>query len=434
MRKTVFYVLVFAMAFAPSMAQAAGFRIVEQDNAGQGMAHANVANVSDAASVYYNPAAMTEIGEYNAKAGLQFIDPKGTYDGQGVSLENANETFAIPHVYAVKNFSDYDMAVGLGLFSNFGTGANWSVTGPFRHEATETKLITSTINLNVARKFGDMFSAAVGVNYMKADAKFDSMYPFGAALGAPGLPDGITNITGDGDAWGFNLALLVKPTDAFKVGVSYRSRMKMKVTGDVEILNFPAPLIPLLRAKGFSGDDYKSGAEVEINYPDILAVGIGYQATDKLAVEIDFDYTGWSSIKELDFKFSNPLIAPTGTALLPAQRITKYDWKNVVAIRVGAAYKYNEQTTLRAGFYHDPTPIPEENLTPRLPDVDRKLVSLGVGYKATDNFTIDASYAYLWSDTRTVNNNVGAPFSSVNGDYKTTTNIFGISVGYQFSN
>lgn len=430
MRRVISAVLTTALVMTPSLAGAAGFRLLETDNAGQGMAHAVAASVTDASSVYYNPAAMVEAGEYASKAGFQFVDPKAEYDGQGTSLETANTTFAVPSVYFVKGFGDKGLALGLGAFVNFGLGTTWSNNGPFRYVATDTQLRTTTYNANIAKKFGDIFSIAAGVDYMTTDVRYDAMYPF-AAFEA-GSHDGYQIMEGSGAGWGYNAAVLVKPTESLKLAVTYRSNIKTTVSGDISLLNFPGTLRPLLMANGISGDDYKSSAEVDIDYPAILVFGVAFKPVEKLTLEADVNYTGWSSYDQLEFKFDKPLSTPGGVAILPSKSTQKKDYENTVAYHVGGAYAYNDNLTLRAGYYFDPTPVPDKTFDPRLPDADRNLVALGFGYKASDNFTLDVAYSYLWTGSRSVNNDVGAEvMSSIDGDYKTTTHILGLSVGYQ---
>lgn len=431
MRRVPAVVLTLVLIFAPAVASASGFRLMEQDNAGQGMAHAVAASVADAAAVYYNPAAMVEAGEYAAKTGMQFVDPKAEYDGQGTSVETANTTFAIPNLYVVKNYKDHGVAVGLGAFVNFGLGTTWPNDGPFRYVATDTQLRTTTYNLNVAKKFGDSFSAAVGVDYMTSDVRYDAMYPFG--FFEPGSHDGYQIMEGSGSGWGYNAAVLFKPAESVKLALTYRSKIKTSISGDIQLLNFPGTLLPLLRAQGISGDDYKSSADVDIEYPDILVFGVAWQASERLLVEADVNYTGWSSYDELSFKFKKPLSTPTGVAILPAKSTTKKNYENTIAYHLGGAYSYNDRLTLRAGYYFDPTPVPDDTFDPRLPDADRNLAAIGFGYKAADNFTVDAAYSYLWTGTRSVDNDIGAStMSTIDGDYKTTTHIFGLSVGYIF--
>ena len=420
---------------SPNMANASGFRILETDNAGQGQAHAVSASVTDASAVYYNPAAMTEVPNYAAKAGVQFVDPANEYTassveytGQNRSEKSANTTFAVPHLYVVKNYNDKGLAVGLGMFSDFGLGSTWSNYSRFRYVATDTQVRTATYNLNVAKKFGDMFSAAIGVDMMTTDARLDSMYPF--YLFEPGAADGYRIVKGSGTGYGFNAAILVKPTNNVKVSLTYRSKVKTKVSGTAEILHFPGTLGALV---GGTGKNYSSDADVDINFPDIAVLGIAWQADEKLLVEADVDYTGWSSYDQLAFTFAKPLVLSNGVAVLPSSATQKKDWKNTTSVRVGGSYKVTPAGIVRAGYYYDQSPVPDDTFDPRVPDNDRNAVTLGYGYKATDNFTIDASFAYIWTSTRTANNSVGAEVkSTVNGDYKSTSNIFGVSVGYEF--
>lgn len=410
---------------------ASGFRVQEYDNAGQGMANARTASVDDASSVYYNPAAMTTLKEYGAKAGVIFIDPSGTYDGKAGSAEQANTTFAVPHVYVVKPLGDSGYAIGGGLFSQFGLGTTWPQNGPFRYEATDTQLRSSTLNINLAKKVTDTLSVAVGVDYIRSTVRYDAMYPFGFVV--PGSADGFRIMEGDGAAFGYNLALHYVPNDRLKIGLSYRSRVTTKFSGDMTIENFPSAIQPLLAAHGISGDDYVSGAGVEITYPDTFSVGASWQTTDRLTLEFDVEHVGWSSYDQLNFTFDKPLISPTGSALLPASSNIKKDWTDTNVYRLGAIYAYSPAFTMRAGFQFDPTPIPGNTFEPRTPDADRKMYSVGFSYKANDNFTVDASFSRIEADSRSVSNTVGNSVgTSVSGDYKSNANIFGLTFGYVY--
>jgi long-chain fatty acid transport protein len=411
-------------------ARAAGFRLLEQDNAGQGMAHATAAGVADAAAVYYNPAAMTEIGAYAAKIGGQVVDPQTDYTGRTASLSTANTSFAIPHAYMVKSMPESGLAFGFGAFSNFGTGTTWSDNGPFRYVATDTQLATLTLSFNAAKKINDTLSVAAGLDYLTAHSSYNSMYPW--AFFEPGAADGYQVMSGSGSGVGFNVAVLAKPTDDLKVGLTYRSGMTVKLEGDLEVQNFPGTVAPLIG--GSAGADYKSTASVELPLPGVLVFGVSYRATERLRVEVDIDHTFWSAYDQLEFNIDSPLAIPgAGVSILPSKSVVEKKWKDVTALRIGAAYDYSAQTTLRAGYYFDPNPTPDDTFEPRLPDTDRSLVAFGVGYKATDNFTLDAAYSYLWSQARTVDNDVGATTrSSVDGDYKTSAHIFGVSFGVVF--
>ncbi len=435
MKRVLSVTAVSLFLFAAVPSHAAGFRINEQDNAAQGMGAAVTASVNDASAVYYNPAAMTELGAYAAKAGVLVVDPKNEYTGSGAnagaSITTANVSYAVPHAYVVKNFEEKGLAVGLGVFSNFGLGTTWSNDGPFRYYATDSQLSTATLNLNVAKKVGDTLSLAVGVDVMNAQGKLDSMYPFAAF--EPGAADGYLNLRGSGTGFGFNAAALLRPTENLRVGLTYRSRIKLALTGDLELQNLPGTLAPLLGAGAKAGDDYKTGTSLDITTPDIITLGVAFNVTEELMIEGTLDYTLWSSYDSLTVKNDTPLIIPTsGTAVVPAESSEPKNWNDVLGVRVGGAYALNPATTLRVGYFYDPTPVPDETFDPRMPDSTRHFVNLGVGYKAADNFTVDFSYSYILAQKRTVDNDVGAKTgSSVDGDYQSTGHVYGLSFGYR---
>jgi long-chain fatty acid transport protein len=379
-----------------------------------------VAGVTDSAAVYYNPAAMTELEKYGAKAGFQFVDPKTKYDGSGGGAQTGNETFSIPHIYSVKKLKDMGIAVGLGIFSNFGAGTNWAYNSPLRYDATDTKLRTTTVNLAGAMSLG-IASVGLGLDYMTAKVNYNNMYPF-KGIGA----DGYSVMDGSGSSFGFNAGLLLKATDAIKVGASYRSAMSTKLKGSIEIQNFPSPLLPLLASKGISGDRYSSGAETTINFPAMASLGVNINVTNALSLEVDADFTQWSSYEKLDFTFASPLSSGSAT-LLPASATKSQKWKDVTAIRVGGAFKHDEHLTLRLGYCNDPSPVPDATFSPRIPDADRSIYSAGLSYAASDKYVVDASFAYVAAKDRTIANG-----GSVDGTYKTSANVFGVSVGYKF--
>ncbi len=429
--KTGYFLLTAIIFLANTMAaDAAGFRLVETDNAGQGVAHAKVASVTDASAVYYNPAAMTEIDKYAAKTGFQFVKPSLEYSGQGKTVNTANETFAIPHLYLVKNHEELGFYGGFGVFTNFGLATTWPMDGPFRYVATDTDLKTTTFNFSGAKKFGEMLSIGIGASYMKSQVRYDSMYPFAAFV--PGSADGIMVVDGSGSGFGFNAAALIKPNDKMKIGITYRSEIKTTLSGDLQLENFPGGLLPVLMLNGVSGDDYKTAAEVDLNFPAIIVFAVSYQATKNFLIEIDIDHTKWSSYDTLNFKFKKPLTIPGSATIVPGTSEVKNNWKDVTAYRLGMTYESSYRMVYRFGYYFDPTPVPEETLSPRLPGADRSLLSFGVGYKATDNFSIDASLAYLWTGSNSVENTVGNNLgASVNGNYENNTTIFGLSVSYR---
>ena len=445
MRRTIVATIICALFSFTHDAAASGFRLMEIDNVGQGMAHARVAGVDDAAAVYYNPAAMPEIEKYSAKAGFQYVDPKTKLDHATGPEETVNETLPVPHLYSVSKMEDMGLSFGMGVFSNFGQAVSWEIDSPLRHVATDTKLKTYTVNASAAMSL-ELLSIGVGVNYMTVHAEYDNIHSY-TGLGG----DGYSLVDVDGSTVGFNVGLLMKLTDAIKIGATYRSAMTADLSGRVDMENIPGYNNTAHRARILAGqasaaappsgggdsgpgstkDDYKSDVDTSFNFPAIASAGININVTDAFSVEFDVDYTQWSAFDEITFKFASPL-SLEGHEVLPNSVTYVQNWEDTTTLKIGAAFKIDPQMTFRCGFIVDPSPVPDDTFSPRTPDADRNVVTVGFGYRASDNYTVDASFAYIMMGDRDVSNNVGAPNDDVSGTYSTTANIFGVSVGYTF--
>lgn len=418
------------IAFLPFGAEASGFRLYEQSNMGQGMSHAVAASVDDASAVYYNPAAMVDMGHYAVSAGIQAIDPMTEYSGQGESeLLHSNVTIGAPHLYLIKAFADNDMALGLGVFSNFGFATQWNDDTPFRYVATESELATYTTNVNFAKRFGDQFSLAVGIDFLTVtSARYNSMYDYGS-----GADDGIQSIEEDGNGWGFNVAGLYKPNESLSVGLTYRSAITTTISGDASVDNIPGSLESMLGGASVTDRKYTSDVETDLEFPAIAVIGIAFNATEQVTIEVDVDWTGWSSYEELRHTVSDPLTTSGGATILPSEIVTEANYEDTISYRVGVSYQATEKFTVRFGGAFEPTPVPVETVDPRIAGADRTVVSFGFTLAAADNFNVDGGVAYFFSDTLTVENEVGSDVdSSVDGDYTTTGITYGLSFGYKF--
>jgi long-chain fatty acid transport protein len=129
----------------------------------------------------------------------------------------------------------------------------------------------------------------------------------------------------------------------------------------------------------------------------------------------------WSSYRTLDIRYNDGPGSPS---------ITRKDWKDVVALRVGGEYRVTPAVALRAGYAYDPTPVPGDTLSAELPDADRNCYTAGLGYKAGP-VTLDASYFYLQKKDRTVIQAApGTP--GINGKWEGDAHLVALDLGYRF--
>jgi long-chain fatty acid transport protein len=236
------------------------------------------------------------------------------------------------------------------------------------------------------------------------------------------------DLDGDGDAWGYNLGLLVKPTANLRIGANYRSKFNLKIEdGDVEIRNInttpfiPNPVPPpdtLSAAQVFGGTSFDTKGNAKIYVPATFALGVAY-TMGRLTVEADADWTFWDSFSSLPIDIRDNV-----GSLLPDTNAPK-NWNNVVAFRVGAEYRVTDPLALRAGFVFDPSPVPAETMGPELPDADKLHYAVGAGYKI-GNVTIDGAFLYIDKKDRTVTN------QQFSGTWTGDAWLAGLDVGYHF--
>jgi long-chain fatty acid transport protein len=133
----------------------------------------------------------------------------------------------------------------------------------------------------------------------------------------------------------------------------------------------------------------------------------------------------WSRFKELRVKFDTGL----------ADSVTDESWKDTTFVSVGGTWKVNQDWTIRGGLGYDQSAVDENHRTPRIPDNDRKWLSLGVSYNVSKKTAIDVGYTHLFiSDSKINLSSAGDNLTrgSLNSTMKATIDILGVSLRYKF--
>lgn len=411
-RAFVGMVVLFSMMMASSEGLAAGFRLPDQDSAALGMAGAFAGQADNAAAVWYNPAGMTELDGTRMSGGVIGIYPTLTHENNTVNpgtTDVSQRDIHLPaHLYATHRVNDR-YAFGIGINNPFGLSTEWDPeTSSTRYVATFSKVVMTEVNPNVAYKLNDDLSVAFGIAYVQLRATLEKTINLGGP--SPAF-DRNFRLSGDGDGWGLNAAVLYKVAHNVNVGLSYRSRIKIDVDGDAELTGGPA-------ATSATG-------HTSITLPDLVQLGVSFKASDKLTVNADLEYTLWSTFDRIAVTSDNPLFNATD----------EKQWDDVWCLRIGGQYKLSDQWKLRAGYVYDKSPVGEAYFDTRTPDADRQGITIGTGY-ATGNMTVDLAYMYLRFNNRTINNSLAddltATPTALNGTYKSQAQLAGITIGYKF--
>ncbi|HLN91251.1 MAG TPA: OmpP1/FadL family transporter [Patescibacteria group bacterium] len=424
--------VLLVLLFTASTSFAAGFRIPEAGAKAMGMGFAFTAQADDPSAIYYNPAGLTQLKGNNLMVGATYLGLDGgeftgttpLTGGATASESQKSLDFIIPNAYYTHTTSDGYIAYGVGIFTPFGLGQEYENknTSIFRNQITLIDLQTVVVNPTIAFKINEYLSVGAGIDYMWGKAKLEKTP---VAPGAGNLYNSTLESDWglDGDAWGYNFGILLKPTENFRIGANYRSPFTLKIKdADVNISNTnPAYASGTLGATPAST---KGSATVAM--PATFALGAAY-TIGKLTVEADADWTFWSSFQSLPITIQDqvPTLFSTNA---PKQ------WQDVVAFRIGAEYRVTAPLSLRAGFVYDPTPVPASTMGPELPDSNKLDYTVGAGYKI-GSWTIDVAGMYIDKKDRTVNNQAvtAAGGTGFNGTWSGGSAwLASLDVGYRF--
>ena len=375
---------------------AAGFRLAEQDAKATGMGNSFVAVADNASAVWYNPAAITDLEGTNVSLGTVMIMPSMEHKNTNGTTDKIEETTHIPpHFYATRKLND-SMSLGFGVNAPFGLSTEWDkATAATRTTATKSEVKAINANLNGAIKLSDKLSFAAGLSYVSVDATLNSWHPAGREI----------LLNGDGTTMGYNAAIMYKYNEKLKAGLSYRSKAKAKLEGDLENLTSLGSTMEV---------------KTELTLPDMLQIGVSHQCTDKWLFSVEADYTNWTTYRNIIIKKKSDGSLATGT-------ISQKNWESVWAFRLGSEYKYSDSLKFRAGTFYDNNPVKEQFFETRVPDSDRVAFSVGAGWNK-GNLTVDASYMYLYFPEREVD----SATASLDGKYNSAAHLPALTIGYKF--
>jgi long-chain fatty acid transport protein len=397
-------------------ASASGFAVPEISVAGLGTANALVANPDDPGAFAFNPAAMSFHDRSSIAAGTLFIGPDfsvrtaaGWQDSQGA------DWLVAPMAQAAMKLNDR-WWVGLGISAPFGLETRWGtgtfqpLTGtttlpngvevPVSPQPTQSKLETLNIAPTFSYRVNDYLSVSAGADFYW--------------LKTAQLNSSLTDLSGDGTGWGFNLSALYRQ-DRWSLGANFHSAATVKVTGQYRPLN--DALVGLhAQTGGLMGLPPGQSAKLDLNLPWRLQLGARYKLTPKLAVEFDWTRMGWSEFDRIKVESRG-----TGDILLE----DKNQWKDASAYRLGLSYQLRPETLLRFGYAYDENSQPDDYFSARVPDNHRQLVGLGVSQLLNDGWRIDAGYTLVLFGERDFDGVRPYDPQSAPGDINGTTAIAG---------
>jgi len=411
MRKVILWVLfcfvVLSSSFLTTTAFGGGFALYEGSARGNALGGSVIAKADDPSAIFFNPAGITQLAGTQIAFGATVIIPSThmTTEQWGCSEDSKLKWnyFVPPYAYLTYQQSDR-LWLGVGFFARFGLGTEFDEDWPGRFNSYNAFVRVVELNPNAAWKVNDRLSVSAGASLARLDLKLESKAP---------LFDYDTSLTGDGMGVGYNFGTRYKLMDWITLGMSYRSKIRINLSGRADFIRPDA-------ARGLFQD---GRVESHVTLPDELMMGVNFQLRENLSIELSTILTRWHSFNQMSILFDNDVAG--------MNRVTKAkDWRNVWRYQIGIEYSITQWCDVRAGYVYDNGPIPRHTVDYLVPSNDRQLFCVGTGFQWR-TWSFDFSYTYLIGENRTYN---ARPADGVlkGRAHEGDTHLIGFGVGYKF--
>lgn len=450
--KPITSTLLIACLLAPLGAYATnGMNLEAYGPIAMGAGGTSMAYDNGTAAVINNPATLglMEDGTRRMDVALGLLGPDIDSSAAGMTATSSADAFYMPAIGWATHQGQYTYGFGVfgqgGMGTEYGSsswmadpsmGVNTALTQglvnrsevsfgrlmfPLTYQANDKLIIGGTIDfvwagmdLKMAMSEGqfvdmaDVSKQTIGTASGSLVSSFGGMYiPFGGATIATLHHayfdfSNSSDFTGEADGTGYagKLGLVYQLDPKTAIGFTYHSKTDVDdlKTGNATLsMDVNADF-----GSGFQDYDIPVTGTMTIRdfqWPEIYALGIAYQASDKLLITADAKHIGWSDVMATfkmqfvaDSTQANPLAGGFASQVLNAQ-LFQY-WDDQTVLQAGLAYDYNDRIVLRGGFNIADNPIPNQYINALFPATIEEHYMAGIGYALEDNNEINFALSY----------------------------------------
>ncbi|OOZ40721.1 OmpP1/FadL family transporter [Solemya elarraichensis gill symbiont] len=469
MKKSLTALAISAALVAPAFATN-GMAPVGIGQMAKGMGGASIAYPQDSLQGSNNPAGMVHLGN-RMDVGIEifipnrgfstteagFYDPGvepgcevscgeatapalvGDYNGNG---SGAMESwFPIPEFGYNRMIND-DLSVGVSVFGNGGMNTTYRTDHPFSILQSPSfnemeappwddgpnvgiDLMQLFVTPSISYKVNDKLSVGAALNLIAARFSADGIAMFGGFSADP------SNLSDNGNSYAYGASLRVgmqaQLSDAVTVGATYQTIGKMSEFDEYSGL-FP------------------DGGTMDIHAN--WGVGIAIKATDKLDIAMDVMQILYGGTNAMGNNPNSVDVAAGGSPAAcddPADTCfgdndgPGFGWGDQTVYKLGLAYQYSDDLTLRAGYNYGETPVDLTDLGFALntlaPGITEHHATFGFTKSLGDGASITGSYIHTFNKKQDGTLSLPSPDGSYvmnDGYLEMSQNAFGIAYNKTF--
>ncbi len=408
---TLLILTTLVWALGATAAHAGGFQVPLQGQKQTGMAHAGTAIALGPTTVFFNPGAMGfGKGRGGAYLGVQPLYAAGAFRASDYAVNNQSPWNFPFNVYASTAFKDSSkIGIGVGVYTPFGLSFRWPDDWKGRFIIKNVSLISVFVQPTLSYRINDKIGVGLGPVMAVGLVNLERALPVADETGR----EGKTKLAGSAVSVGVNIGVYYRPVKWFSLGATWRSPVAFRVRDGAATFSVPSSLSSQFPAQ--------TKFQTSLTLPMIASLGLAVYPVENLAVSAEVNFTGWSVFKELKFDFAD------NTSTLTDQNSPR-NYRNTFTFRLGAQYRINDFLTVRAGGLYDITPVPDDYLTPELPDGDLRCGTAGLTLTPVPRFDIDLSFVFVNTQRRTTT----LKEANFTGTYQAFLYIPGVGFEYRF--
>ncbi len=444
------YLLALGLAslLFPSLGHGQALRFQPQGAVAAGQGNAFAAQADDASAIHFNPAGLTQVDglqsmvgtnlmggsiKYKSPAGL---DTRGDFGGS-ITSPPPSQFYLSANLGALGLSTLSPITLGFGLTSPFGTSTRYPVDGPFNTAVTSATLPLIDIKPTIAYKVNDDLSLGVSADIYTVAGFLGEGQVEQRRVGSGALAGASIELSGKGTGAGATVSLLYTPLKnsdgkpIASIGLVYRSQAVVPLSGS-------------LLVNGAKVADATTNLVLPQIYTGAIAVWPVRTSEREWKLELDVEYVGWKSNRDLDVHLSSGGVIPQ-----PQQG------KTVPVVAVGTEYKWlnpewlpHWDVAVRSGYTRTENPVPDLTFNPGTISLASNTLSIGAGFlcRGQGKFLgmvpcggasalwpkamgLDVAFQEWFYESRTVSGNLNP---SVNGTYHAYVHLGTISVKFMF--
>lgn len=415
--------LIFAAVVArPPCSSSAGLMLYEQGTPDVGLASAGQgARAQDAATVFTNPAGMTQLEDSQLLAGIEPLfgnlsfSPNAKTSVKGTNGGNAAVPMPGGSFFYVHSLSP-NLKLGFGSYSYFGAPIEYNLNWVGKYYLQGATILGMSFQPAFAFRAADWLSIGGGPNvmlgFLRAKAGINNLDPR-VGDGQVKYQDYTVNVGG-------NVGILITPRDGTRIGLDYLTPVNLNFS-DVPHFKGLRPLVTkALSTNRLSSPNVDLGMQV----PQQLMADVYQKVTARLALLGSVGWQNWS-------KFG--LVNISVDTANPKSLTKNLHFQDTFHLAAGSQYQLMPQWILSCGFAFDNSAVGTPMRTVNLPVGDQYRFGAGVQYAWSKKTTLGFADEFMYQGEMPLYQSAGPVRGTVAGQFTNTfVNFFSLNMTYKF--